>query len=316
MGSSYDDRHSLEVEDRALRTSYRGVKYIIKYRFGWLCVFALSFTGVALGQSLDAGIPSTQIDSSVSSRPQVQDPAGYSVTVSSRPFIQDTVPNAQVNVDVAENPEAIVQSETARSGLSSTAIHLSSSIAGWSAAQQKLDHGIQTPHPSGKLNDRYSLLNSGMPDTVPGGRVGRRATDKAQWRIAGSYRLVPPAMGADEALGDYSSGFPDSTRRATLASPPDPGTESPLAWNPGLNVGFEDIQTSQFLNPSLRVARKRRYQRSLPKRYGLNTVPAAESIFNHDLNSDDERQLQNTLNPPALSPLSSLDQQLNPDNYR
>lgn len=297
-----------------MRTNYRGAKWISKYHLGWLCVIALSLTSFALGQSLDSGIPSTQIDSGVSSRPQVQDTGGDSVTVSSQPLVQDSTPNAEVNIGVTENPEVIVQSETGRSGLSSTAIQLSSSIAGWSAAQQKLDHGTQTPHPSGRFNDRYSLLNSGMPDAAPDGRGAQRAIDRGQWRMGRSYRPVPPARGVDEAFGDYNSGFPDSTRRTTLASPPDPGTESPLAWNPSLNVGLGDMQTSQFLNPSLRVGRKRHYQRSLPKRYGLNTVPATKSLFDRGLNSDTERQLQDTLNPPALSPLSSLNQQLNPDN--
>ena len=275
-----------------------------KIRLGWLSVLAVFYAGVALGQSLDAGLPSVQIGGNISSRPQAQGSGGEPVRAATDSRAQGDLPSVQVNSDVIEDAGSIVESERGASAPASTASRLHTSIAGRSATHRE------------SYRDRYAnihLMNS------PRSSHESRAAGAPQ-RISGraradiEHRIVGSEVAASDAVDATSQGsFPDSTRMATFASPPDPGTESPLAWTPGLSLGLRDTQTTPFLNPNFHAQRRRRYRRSpLGRNRALGEAPAGVTSIDRDLNP--ERQLQDTLSQPAQpSPLSTLDQQANPD---
>lgn len=310
-----------QFRDSALvRKKYDGMTRIGKYRVGWFCLLLLSFAGCAIAQSLDAGIPSTSVDSNVSARPQVQDPpSGEPVQAASQPVVQEVVPNAQVNSDVTENPDLIIQGERSFSAQSPAAVKLSSSIAGWSVAQRESQHAMQAPRLNGRMNDHSGVpLRTFRQFRTASNRFGRGTYGKNQpvAEDKAAHLGSLPAVGyseSDEDRATFRSQIPDSTRVPSLASPPDPGTESPLAWSPSLSVGINDIQTSPFLNPSLHVRDKRHSRNSLRRNYRLSSVSSGGSTIDQRLKPDIDHQLQDILNPPALSPLSSVDQQLNPN---
>lgn len=282
-----------------------------KFRLGCLCILAVFYAGLALGQSLDAGLPSTQIEGSISSTPQAPDSGGEPVMAAVHPLAQADLPNVQVNSGVMENADTTVQGEGVSTAPPSTAVHISSSITGLSTAQRESYRG------------RYTLIRSvnrprSSRESRPAGRVlGRGTSQQISGKMhAGEPHIIATDVTTSDAVGaTYQGNFPDSTRMATFASPPDPGTESPLAWSPGLSLGLRDTQTTPFLNPSLLAQPKRRNRRRSRGGNGaLHQATAWQSSVDQDLNQDPERQLQDTLNPPALSsPLSTLDQQLNPD---
>lgn len=282
-----------------------------KLRLGCLCILALSYTGLALGQSLDAGLPSAQSDGSVSSRPQAADSGGESVNAAIHPFAQGDLPNVQVNSDVTENAVTNVESERGPSPPSSTAIRMLTSITGSSTGQRESYRGHAEIRP---VNRPRSSRESRSAGGVPRRGALQRISGKMQ--AGNEPHIIATDITASGATGaTYQGDFPDSTQRATLASPPDPGTESPLAWSPGLSVGLRNIQTTQFLNPSLRAPHRRRSRRgSLGRNRAWGEAHAGPASADQDLNLDPGRQMPDTLSQPALlSPLSTLDQQLNPD---
>lgn len=293
--------------------------FFSKFRLGWLFILVFVCAGLAAGQSLDSGLPSAQIDSNVSSTPMVQNTAGEDVNAAYQPSVQNVIPNSQINSDAVENPN-LPQGENATSALSSATVQFSSSIAGWS--QRTYERGMQASQP----NRRLSMLSRGnYPRALRGMKRGTQRLDKeavainsGKLQARGEHRATTdgtlPVTGISTLQDDSAlcnMDFSDSTRTPTLASSPDPGTKSPLAWNPGLNAGLKDLQNSQFLNPSLhaRVTRQRR-RRTFRTSKAAPSNPS--SLLNQDLNPELGPQLGNTLNQPVQDPLSSVDQQLSP----
>lgn len=83
-----------------------------------------------------------------------------------------------------------------------------------------------------------------------GGRAATCAGNMTNAR-KGSWQGSPEVDAG--SASSLSIGFPDSTRGVALASPPDTGTASPLAWSPALKHGIVDLSTTPFLNPTLKA---------------------------------------------------------------
>lgn len=286
-----------------------GMKRNSKCRLVWLCMLAVSYACFAMGQSLDASLPSAQIDSNISSMPQASNSGGEHVKAAIHPLAQGELPSVQVNSDVTENVEAIVQADRVPSAPSSTAIR------GWRAARRQSNRGRYA-----EIRSVNRSISSRAPRTA-GGVLGRGATQRTSDKLRAETKPQSIASDLSDSGGEfdiYQENFPDSTQRATFASPPDPGTESPLAWSPSLSVGLRDMQTTQFLNPSLRPKPRGQRRRSLLRRNGpLGEASALQSPVDKDLNPDPERQLQDDLDQPTFSASpSSIDQPLDPNVER
>ena len=110
----------------------------------------------------------------------------------------------------------------------------------------------RNPAPSAPVEAaEFELRSISTGNHMPGGSVPAAAATTA----------IPPAPGAPKKShgpggeGGYPGfgNFPDSTRHKAEISPPDSGTSSPLQWSPGLEFGLPDLQSAQFLNPTLNV---------------------------------------------------------------
>lgn len=120
-----------------------------------------------------------------------------------------------------------------------------------------------------------------------------------------------------------SAGLTDSTREAVLASPPDPGSASPVESGFGFAPGVAEMPQA-FLHPNLRVGpRNRRARRENARglrslRPGAGSLAAASS--SEALHPQVGQSLQDDLKPgisdqpdDSADPLASLEQQLDPD---
>jgi hypothetical protein len=154
---------------------------------------------------------------------------------------------------------------------------------------------------------------------VPANRPTRVVSNSSK-RSSGPQKRAAESAPENAA---YSEGFPDSTRDTAQISPPDPGTESPLDWTPGLSIGFPDFSETQFLNPTLRAvatsgAKERRKREIARTSNGIGSNPRASSPLSNELSKPDILSQPDLSSSPgrSLSPgLSpsiglSIDQQL------
>jgi len=120
-------------------------------------------------------------------------------------------------------------------------------------------------------------------------------------------------QGDIEASTSYSDDFPDSTKGTALLSPPDPGTESPLEWAPGLDFEFPDMAQRQFLNPTLHVEvpKRRRKREAQNGNNGapLNHTPSSFGLSLPQTSSEPDVLSQPGLQSPLEQPLGQFNQQ-------
>lgn len=121
------------------------------------------------------------------------------------------------------------------------------------------------------------------------------------------------ASGGNSNVG-YTKDFPDSTRSTALISPPDTGTESPLLWEPGLPTGLPDLQQTSFLTPTLHAGMRGKHGRGKQNAQAPAVSPGPDDTLNPQIGPDLNDTLNSPdLNPPALTPLLSLDQGVAPE---
>lgn len=161
---------------------------------------------------------------------------------------------------VASNASAVVESATV-SSLSNSAV---------SASVDSMTNAGAGPVPRGGASSRLASTTASIPTHVgatlkshtnffagvgvPPKSVSANRRNKASAPGNASTGSKTGRIAAGGGSGGYSQGFPDSTRGTGFPNPPDPGTDSPIAWKPTLNFAFGDMAQRQFLDPTFRVS--------------------------------------------------------------
>lgn len=186
-------------------------------------------------------------------------------------------------------------------------------------SEDALGTGIQES--TGLASNLFRLRKGALPQSLQTARnLSRRHRDASDLQ-SGALN----SNGNEETT--YVSDFSDSTRGTAPASPPDPGTASPLNWAVGFDPGLPEFGAGDILNPSLHVGgrsnpfgrsnaggrstnmRSRRLNSLRVRRNGLSQKQPA-SLFG----SPDQQLEPNILaRPPASDPLS-IDRQLGLQN--
>lgn len=267
-----------------------------------LCSLLLCCAGTAIGQSV-SGNASDVAGASVDASPE-------SASASSVDAIADSAVAAATRGGSAYRSESGLGSSHANMALARGKTEINANRLSRLGAHPASSSGdLSRRARASTPNKRGALAASANGVPAPGGAKGPGTGIQGAGTGMESAKTVAGSSGTeDENAFSYSRDFPDSTKGTALLSPPDPGTESPLDWNPELGFSFPDFAQREFLMPSLHVGEHlehtRQSERDRLRRAGAKSVSQspASSLQNENNTID-----TNILEPGILgqSTLSS-----------